>query len=66
MSAIPAKAEQRTRQSLRLDPKLWTRIDRARVMRAGNVSRNTWITEAIQEKLDREAKEQKESGAPGV
>ncbi len=42
------------RQSLRLDPKLWEKIDRERGKRAGAVSRNTWITEAIVEKLTRE------------
>ncbi len=44
----------RTRQNLRLDPALGAAIDRARLKRAGNVSRNTWITEAILEKLSRE------------
>jgi len=29
-------------------------IDSARARRIGSVSRNTWITEAIQEKLNRE------------
>ena len=46
--------EKRPRQSLRLDPHLWEEIDRDRSKRAGSVSRNTWITEAILEKLSRE------------
>jgi metal-responsive CopG/Arc/MetJ family transcriptional regulator len=43
------------RQNLRLAGKLFASIDSARKRRPGNVSRNTWITEAIQEKLAREA-----------
>jgi hypothetical protein len=48
------KLEDRGRQSLRLDPEVWTAIDMARLRRAGSISRNTWITEAIAEKLARE------------
>ena len=48
------KLDDRGRQSLRLDPEVWTAIDRARLRRAGSISRNTWITEAIAEKLARE------------
>jgi hypothetical protein len=47
-------SEARLRQSLRLDPQVWEKIDRERGKRAGSVSRNTWITEAILEKLTRE------------
>lgn len=51
----PAKASKdRDRTSLRLNAELLAMIDRARSTRAGVVSRNTWITEAIQEKLARE------------
>ncbi len=46
--------EGRLRQSLRLDPEVWDKIDRERLKRAGSISRNTWITEAILEKLSRE------------
>jgi hypothetical protein len=46
-------SEKRTRQSLRLDLHVWEDIDRDRDKRPGNVSRNTWITEAILEKLSR-------------
>jgi hypothetical protein len=49
--------DDRARQSLRLAPELWTAIDVARYARAGNVSRNTWITEAILEKITRERAE---------
>ena len=42
---------ERPRQSLRLDPEIWEQIDLERAKRAGSVSRNTWITEAILEKL---------------
>lgn len=44
----------RTRENLRLDPALRAAVDRARLKRPGNISRNTWITEAILEKLARD------------
>jgi metal-responsive CopG/Arc/MetJ family transcriptional regulator len=44
----------RDRTSLRLDGELVAMIDKARIKRVGVVSRNTWIAEAIQEKLARE------------
>lgn len=43
------------RINLRLDPKTFDAIDLLRAKRPCNVSRNTWICEAIREKLDREA-----------
>jgi hypothetical protein len=48
------RPDDRGRQSLRLDPEVWTAIDMARLRRAGSISRNTWITEAIAEKLARD------------
>ena len=42
------------RINLRLDPETLEAIDVLRAERPGNISRNTWITEAIQEKLVRE------------
>jgi len=60
MSVIHTKVYDRARQNLRLDPDIWTAIDSARLRRAGNVSRNTWVTEAIVEKLARE----QNNGAP--
>lgn len=42
------------RQSLRLPAELCARLDKARAKRAGKVSRNTWILEAVLEKLSRE------------
>lgn len=42
------------RINLRLASALFAKIDAARAARPGNVSRNTWITEAIEEKLARE------------
>jgi hypothetical protein len=47
-------SETDTRQSLRLPANLCARLDMARAKRAGNVSRNTWIIEAVVEKLSRE------------
>jgi len=54
MAMLAPKADDRSRQNLRLDPRTWTSIDRARMKRSGNISRNTWIAEAIEEKLARE------------
>jgi predicted HicB family RNase H-like nuclease len=42
------------RINLRLDPETFEAIDALHAERPGNISRNTWITEAIQEKLVRE------------
>ena len=53
MTANQAKLDDRARQNLRLNPDMWTAIDMARLHRPGSVSRNTWITEAIVEKLSR-------------
>jgi hypothetical protein len=54
MTANHTKLDDRGRQSLRLGPEVWTAIDTVRLRRAGSISRNTWITEAIAEKLVRE------------
>lgn len=43
------------RINLRLSADTFATIDAARADRPGTVSRNTWITEAIAEKLAREA-----------
>lgn len=43
------------RINLRLSPQTFDAIDVARSGRPGSVSRNTWIAEAIEEKLAREA-----------
>lgn len=42
------------RFNLRLSTETFGAIDDARAKRAGRVSRNTWIAEAIEEKLARE------------
>lgn len=42
------------RINLRLSATTFAEIDEARAGRPGNVSRNTWIAEAIAEKLSRE------------
>jgi len=56
MNMTPTKAtDKRKRSNLRLPPKIEDQVDRARRRRPGKVSRNTWILEAIQEKLAREA-----------
>ena len=46
--------EKKQRQSVRLEPDLWHAIDESCAKRAGNVSRNTWIAEAILDKLAQE------------
>jgi metal-responsive CopG/Arc/MetJ family transcriptional regulator len=51
---VSAKKDDRPRQSIRLRPEMWGAIDDARAKRPGVVSRNTWIAEAILEKLARE------------
>lgn len=43
------------RINLRLSHEMFIQIDHARQARPGHVSRNTWLTEAVQEKLAREA-----------
>lgn len=43
------------RINLRLSPEMFLAINVARGKRPGNVSCNTWIAEAIEEKLAREA-----------
>lgn len=57
LAELSKRTNDRIRQSLRLDPQLWAAIDVARQKRAGSVSRNTWITEAIMEKVAREEPE---------
>lgn len=42
------------RLNLRLPGETFEAIDEARHARPGNISRNTWITEAVEEKLARE------------
>ncbi len=42
------------RINLRLSAETFAQIDAARADRLGKVSRNSWITEAIAEKLERE------------
>jgi hypothetical protein len=49
------------RSTLRLPPELWAAIDGARDKRPGNVSRNTWVVEAITEKLAKEQQNAAES-----
>lgn len=44
------------RINLRLSGETFQAIDAARVARAGRISRNTWIAEAIEEKLARDGK----------
>jgi hypothetical protein len=42
------------RINLRLSADTFNAIDMARAGRPGNISRNTWITEAVEEKLARD------------
>jgi hypothetical protein len=42
------------RINVRLPAETFEAIDAARVVRPGNISRNTWITEAVEEKLARD------------
>lgn len=53
------KNEQDTgRINLRLPKGLFDEIDYLRNERPGNISRNTWIAEAVREKLERDRKPQ--------
>lgn len=57
-SPNPGEVQHLDRINLRLKPETFAAIDTARARRSGHVSRNTWIAEAIEEKLargDREA-----------
>lgn len=54
MKNIVNTPRNRDRTSLRLDAELVAMIDKMRINRVGVISRNTWIAEAIQEKLARE------------
>ena len=48
------KEKDTARISLRLPKELFDEIDRLRSARPGNISRNTWIAEAVKEKLERD------------
>jgi hypothetical protein len=50
------------RINLRLPAETFEAIDVARGARPGNISRNTWINEAVEEKLARDRAENGESG----
>ena len=54
--------KEKDRINLRLSPEVFAAIDDARADRPGSISRNTWITEAIQEKLSRDAHRFKSNG----
>lgn len=43
------------RINLRLPAETFAAIDMARIGRPGHISRNTWLTEAVEEKLARQA-----------
>jgi predicted HicB family RNase H-like nuclease len=61
MSDSPSAPTSIDRINLRLSPETFTAIDQSRAARPGHVSRNTWLTEAVAEKLAREG-----VGAPQV
>jgi len=42
---------EKSRVNIRLDSSVWHQIDLQRSERAGFISRNTWIEEAVKEKL---------------
>lgn len=60
-SQKPAAVRSLDRINLRLSPSMFDAIDEARSARPGNVSRNTWIAEAIEEKLAREVEVSRQS-----
>ena len=63
MSSDSKPTEGLDRINLRLPKTLFNAIDAARARRAGRVSRNTWIAEAVQEKLAREGAANDQTGA---
>ena len=52
----PTTVRDLDRINLRLSAETFSQVDAARADRPGNVSRNTWITEAVAEKLARESR----------
>jgi predicted HicB family RNase H-like nuclease len=54
------------RINLRLPPETFEAIDATRAVRPGNISRNTWITEAVEEKLARDRAENGELKSDGA
>jgi len=50
----PANLRTLDRINLRLEAETFAAIDESCAVRPGNVSRNTWIAEAVQERLARE------------
>ncbi|HHG4842968.1 TPA: hypothetical protein ACQGUY_001006 [Pseudomonas aeruginosa] len=69
----PMKADRKDSRSralerinLRLSPEVLEAIDAECSRRAGNVSRNTWITEAVTERLTRLASLSRPQGAGGA
>ena len=54
------------RINLGLPPETFEAIDAARAVRPGNISRNTWITEAVEEKLARDRTENGELKSDGA
>ena len=53
MAKAQPKRDDRLRQSIKLKKDQWDGIDRMRFEHPGKISRITWITEAILEKLQR-------------
>jgi predicted HicB family RNase H-like nuclease len=62
MRDSPPTSTSLDRINLRLSPEAFAAIDQARAARPGHVSRNTWLTEAVEEKLARELANQPEVG----
>jgi predicted HicB family RNase H-like nuclease len=55
LDSKPPTVRSLDRSNLRLSAETIAGIDATRAARPGNISRNTWITEAIEEKLARDA-----------
>ncbi len=63
MDSKPTTIQSLDRINLRLPGETFEAIDASRCARSGNVSRNTWITEAIEEKLRRDRLEDQRAGS---
>lgn len=51
--------------SIRLPQETWDKVDILRKRQPGNVSRNTWVASAIQEKLERDGDKPASEGQGG-
>lgn len=54
MNSEKKTSNTKSRANVRFDPDIWAKVDQSRNTRVGFVSRNSWILEAVIEKLTKE------------